>query len=189
MVCRRRGDDGLASIRLRRGPRADDQALLRHQRQRHAGARSEGLAVPRLERRHDLDHARHAEQPDIPLPLPDEDLHVANPAAYRYYRLNITANNGAKGTHVAELGLFTDQGRTALNGVTMRSISNRPSRARKPPNPANDTSALNPWKNERTRSRQRSRDQAVHSPHFAASRRMKWPRSSCTSTRTRRRHS
>jgi hypothetical protein len=38
---------------------------------------------------------------------------VARPAAYRYYRLNITANNGAKGTHVAELGLFTDPGRTA----------------------------------------------------------------------------
>lgn len=33
---------------------------------------------------------------------------VASPAAYRYYRLNITANNGAKGTHVSELGFFTD---------------------------------------------------------------------------------
>lgn len=36
---------------------------------------------------------------------------VARPDAYRYYRLNITANNGAKGTHVAELGLYTDQER------------------------------------------------------------------------------
>jgi len=39
---------------------------------------------------------------------------VARPAAYRYYRLNITANNGAKGLHVAEFGLFTDQGHTTL---------------------------------------------------------------------------
>lgn len=31
------------------------------------------------------------------------------PAAYRYCRLNITANNGAKGLHVSEFGLFTDQ--------------------------------------------------------------------------------
>lgn len=42
---------------------------------------------------------------------------VARPTAYRYYRLNITANNGAKGTHVSELGFFTDQGRTAPNGA------------------------------------------------------------------------
>ena len=42
---------------------------------------------------------------------------VASPAAYRYYRLNITANNGAKGTHVSELGFFTDQGRTTPNGA------------------------------------------------------------------------
>ena len=33
---------------------------------------------------------------------------IAKPAAYRYYRLNITANNGAKGLHVAEFGLFAD---------------------------------------------------------------------------------
>jgi hypothetical protein len=40
---------------------------------------------------------------------------VARPSAYRYYRLNITANNGAKGLHVAEFGLFTDAG---PNGAT-----------------------------------------------------------------------
>jgi hypothetical protein len=33
---------------------------------------------------------------------------VARPGAYRYYRLDITANNGAKGLHVAEFGLYTD---------------------------------------------------------------------------------
>jgi len=38
---------------------------------------------------------------------------IARPAAYRYYRLHIAANNGAKGTHVAELGLFIDQSRPA----------------------------------------------------------------------------
>jgi hypothetical protein len=32
---------------------------------------------------------------------------VANPAAYRYYRLNITANNGdGTFTDLSELGLF-----------------------------------------------------------------------------------
>jgi hypothetical protein len=32
---------------------------------------------------------------------------IANPAAYRYYRLNITANNGDSTlTDLAELGLF-----------------------------------------------------------------------------------
>ncbi|HEY8960814.1 MAG TPA: discoidin domain-containing protein, partial [Luteolibacter sp.] len=42
---------------------------------------------------------------------------IAHPAAYRYYRLNITANNGAKGLHVSELGLFTDPGGTPANGA------------------------------------------------------------------------
>ena len=42
---------------------------------------------------------------------------IASPAAFRFYRLNITANNGAKGMHVAEIGLFTDQGRTTPNGA------------------------------------------------------------------------
>jgi hypothetical protein len=41
---------------------------------------------------------------------------VARPTAYRYYRLNITANNGAKGLHVAEFGLFSDQSHTTSNG-------------------------------------------------------------------------
>ena len=43
---------------------------------------------------------------------------VARPSAYRYYRLNITANNGAKGLHVAEFGLFVDPGSAAPNGAT-----------------------------------------------------------------------
>ncbi|MDQ3815092.1 MAG: discoidin domain-containing protein, partial [Armatimonadota bacterium] len=37
---------------------------------------------------------------------------VASPAAYRYYRLNITANNGdPKGTHLAELALLVEKER------------------------------------------------------------------------------
>jgi hypothetical protein len=39
---------------------------------------------------------------------------VAKPAAYRYYRLTISANNGAKGLHVAEFGLFADPGHSVL---------------------------------------------------------------------------
>ena len=41
---------------------------------------------------------------------------VANPAAYRYYRLNITANNGAKGTHLAELALLVEKERAKPAG-------------------------------------------------------------------------
>jgi hypothetical protein len=41
---------------------------------------------------------------------------ISKPGAYRYYRLNITANNGAKGTHVAELGLYIDRNRVVPSG-------------------------------------------------------------------------
>jgi hypothetical protein len=35
---------------------------------------------------------------------------IANPASYRYYRLNITANNGDSTlTDLAELGLFVSK--------------------------------------------------------------------------------
>jgi hypothetical protein len=34
---------------------------------------------------------------------------VDSPDAYRYHRLNITANNGAKGTHVSELALLVEK--------------------------------------------------------------------------------
>jgi hypothetical protein len=42
---------------------------------------------------------------------------IASPGAYRYYRLNITANNGDGSTQLSELGLFTDIGRTIPNGT------------------------------------------------------------------------
>jgi hypothetical protein len=42
---------------------------------------------------------------------------VANPAAYRYYRLNVTANNGdGSFLHAGELGLYADNGRTLPDG-------------------------------------------------------------------------
>jgi fibronectin type 3 domain-containing protein len=41
---------------------------------------------------------------------------VGNTAAYRYYRLNVTANNGDTSVAVAELGLWGDSGRTLQDG-------------------------------------------------------------------------
>jgi hypothetical protein len=42
---------------------------------------------------------------------------IGNTTAYRYYRLNITGNNGAGGTALSELGLWSDTGRTIPDGV------------------------------------------------------------------------
>jgi hypothetical protein len=43
---------------------------------------------------------------------------VSSPAAYRYYRLNITANSGdASATQISELALLTDMGRTMPDGT------------------------------------------------------------------------
>ncbi|BCU78037.1 RICIN domain-containing protein [Luteolibacter sp. LG18] len=43
---------------------------------------------------------------------------IASPAAYRFYRLNITANNGdTAGLQLGELALLTDQGRTVPDGL------------------------------------------------------------------------
>ena len=41
---------------------------------------------------------------------------IGNTTAYRYYRLNVTANNGDTGLAIAELGLWGDSGRTIPNG-------------------------------------------------------------------------
>jgi hypothetical protein len=41
---------------------------------------------------------------------------LGNTTAYRYYRLDITANNGAGGTALSELGLWGDTGRTVPDG-------------------------------------------------------------------------
>jgi hypothetical protein len=41
---------------------------------------------------------------------------LGNTTAYRYYRLNITANNGAGGTAIADLGLWGDTGHTIPDG-------------------------------------------------------------------------
>ncbi len=42
---------------------------------------------------------------------------IGNTTAYRYYRLSISANNGAGGTALSELGLWSDVGRTVPDGV------------------------------------------------------------------------
>lgn len=42
---------------------------------------------------------------------------VSSPSAYRYYRLNVTANNGDVSTQLGEWGLFSDQGQTVRNGT------------------------------------------------------------------------
>ena len=42
---------------------------------------------------------------------------LGNTTAYRYYRLDITANNGAGGTALSELGLWSDTGRTIPDGT------------------------------------------------------------------------
>lgn len=49
---------------------------------------------------------------------------ISGPAAYRYYRLNVTANGGDGSTQLSELGLLTDVGRTIPDG-TYRVICRR----------------------------------------------------------------
>ncbi|HEY8962317.1 MAG TPA: RICIN domain-containing protein [Luteolibacter sp.] len=41
---------------------------------------------------------------------------IGNATAYRYYRLNITANNGDTSVAISELGLYGDTGRTVPDG-------------------------------------------------------------------------
>jgi hypothetical protein len=53
---------------------------------------------------------------------------VASPGAYRYYRLNVTANGGDGSTQLSELGLFTDVGRTIPDG-TYRVLSRKSNKA------------------------------------------------------------
>jgi hypothetical protein len=53
---------------------------------------------------------------------------IASPAAYRYYRLNVTANGGDGSTQLSELGLLTDVGRTIPDG-TYRVLSRRSNKA------------------------------------------------------------
>jgi hypothetical protein len=54
---------------------------------------------------------------------------ISNTTAYRYYRLNVTANNGdATFLHVGELGLWGDTGRTLPDGTynVVSRYSNKP---------------------------------------------------------------
>ena len=72
-------------------------------------------------------------------------FNVASPGAYRYYRLNVTANNGGGGTQIAELAMFSDVGRTIPDG-TYRVFSRGSNKALSLQNgsPANGT-ALVQW--------------------------------------------
>ncbi|MDF3056574.1 MAG: coagulation factor 5/8 type domain protein [Rariglobus sp.] len=49
---------------------------------------------------------------------------IGNTTAYRYYQLNITANNGGGSLAIGELGLWSDTGRTIMDG-TYRVISKK----------------------------------------------------------------
>lgn len=61
-----------------------------------------------------------------------ETYPIASPGAYRYYRLNITANNGDPyGLQLSELALLTDAGRTLPDGTycVFSRYSNKPMEA------------------------------------------------------------
>jgi hypothetical protein len=49
---------------------------------------------------------------------------ITSPGAYRYYRLNVTANGGDGATQLSELGLYSDVGHTVPNG-TYRVLNRR----------------------------------------------------------------
>jgi hypothetical protein len=49
---------------------------------------------------------------------------ISNTTAYRYYQIDVTANNGGTSLEIAELGLWSDQGRTIPDG-TYRVISKK----------------------------------------------------------------
>ncbi|HEY8903079.1 MAG TPA: RICIN domain-containing protein, partial [Chthoniobacterales bacterium] len=51
------------------------------------------------------------------IPMAQNTYNISNTTAYRYYRLNITSNNGATGVAISELGLWGDAGRTMPDGT------------------------------------------------------------------------
>jgi hypothetical protein len=53
---------------------------------------------------------------------------IVSPAAYRYYQLDVTANNGASSLAIAELGLWSDTGRT-IEDLSYRVISKKSKKA------------------------------------------------------------
>jgi hypothetical protein len=67
-------------------------------------------------------------QPSWPNRYQTISFTVATPGAYRYYRLNVTANNGDSGTQLSELAFYSDGGHTIPNG-TYRIVCRRSSRA------------------------------------------------------------
>ena len=53
---------------------------------------------------------------------------IVSPAAYRYYQIDVTANNGAGTLAIAEFGLWSDTGRTMADG-TYRVLNKRSKKA------------------------------------------------------------
>jgi hypothetical protein len=53
-----------------------------------------------------------------------DTYNIGNTTAYRYYQIDVTANNGASTLAIAELSLWSDTGRTILDG-TYRVISKK----------------------------------------------------------------
>ena len=51
------------------------------------------------------------------IPMWQNTYNIANTTAYRYYRLNITADNGATGVAIGDMGLWGDSGRTIPDGT------------------------------------------------------------------------
>jgi hypothetical protein len=58
------------------------------------------------------------------IPMQQKTYNLGNTTAYRYYRLDITANNGATGVAIGEFGLWGDSGLTIPNG-TYRIVSRK----------------------------------------------------------------
>ncbi len=80
---------------------------------------NDGSAWTTLDTRTDQSFATRFEAQSYP---------IASPGAYRFYRLNVSANGGDSSTQLSELGLFTDAGRTIPDG-TYRVLSRKSKKA------------------------------------------------------------
>lgn len=64
----------------------------------------------------------------FPYRLQMQTYAINSPGSYRYYRLNVTANNGAPALQIGDIGLYSDVGRTVPDG-TYRLLSRRSNKA------------------------------------------------------------
>ena len=118
---------GLGRARARRA--GHDRPLRAHLGQRRARPRPARLDAPGLQRRPDVDHARHPLRPDVRRALPDQDLRLRQrPRPTSYFRLDITANHGATIIQLAELQLSTGAGEPAARARHAQPGRQRPAR-------------------------------------------------------------